>query len=97
MTDESGIHLFIPHISRIPRLEGRQEGKRRLRYDHRRTARGAHGLPNVSLWLALPYPYGHFGGWPLAVFFPFAHHTPYTYGYDRERLCAPVGDALGGK
>jgi hypothetical protein len=23
MTDESGIHLFIPHISRIPRLGGR--------------------------------------------------------------------------
>jgi hypothetical protein len=54
-----------------------------------RMARGGHGLPKVSLRLAMPYPSMPCGwaipetafqaGQPLAVFYPFRHPTPYVY------------------
>jgi hypothetical protein len=55
--------------------------------DHRRMARGSHGLPKVSPGSAMPYPFTPVSGvahpqgrWPVAVFYPLGHFTPYAYG-----------------
>jgi hypothetical protein len=71
------------------------------RVTHRRTARGGHGLPKVSLGPANPYFYfpcrGGGGtpgvahptsGWPAVVFYPFGLPTPYAYGVTQSQLSA---------
>jgi hypothetical protein len=65
--------------------------------DHRRMARGDHGLPNVSAGHAILYPSTPceratpetaswlFQGWPAAVFCPFGHTRPCAYAGEDER------------
>jgi hypothetical protein len=60
---------------------------------HGRMARGAHGLPKVSLWPAQPDPYSRLvvarpqGVRPVAVFFPLGYPTPYGPASGGRAVC----------
>jgi hypothetical protein len=34
------------------------------------------------------------GGWPVAVFDPFEHPTPYAYGYGQAEILIHFGEAF---
>jgi YD repeat-containing protein len=68
-------------------------------------ARGGHGLPKVSLGLAMPYPFAPWGratpqtgmaypqgGQPAAVFYPFGHPLPYAYDFSSRSIKDRVND-----
>jgi hypothetical protein len=73
------------------------EASRFFTYSHGRMARGDHGLPKVSLGLAMPYPTTHCGRatvsglahsqgvQPAAVFYPLEHPALYAFAFRSDR------------